>query len=264
MALLDICHIKLSQNRVTPSSEIKELYWCNSQFKIYDSHIRVKIFNKPIFWAGPPRPKKEFESKQKRAHLECEQRVDSVARSREKAYDIVWANEWDQFVTFTLDPKQIDRESPEQVANKLKNWLRNKAYRDGWLYLIIPEYHLDGKGIHFHGVIKGQMKRTDSGRKDAKGHTIYNSDQWTLGWSTVIDIYGDKRALAAYMMKYITKNKKGRVLKHYFYAGGKGLKRTVPAFYDLKDFDKAEGRHVVVDKPEVHLEVKYNEFDLEK
>ena len=103
------------------------------------------------------------------------------------------------------------------------------------MYLIVPEYHKDG-AIHFHGLVAGNLNFVDSGHQDKKGHVIYNMPQWSLGYSTAIELYGNRQCVASYITKYITKDFK-KIFGKFYYSGG-GVKRDVETVYCNLDYDK--------------------------
>ena len=143
----------------------------------------------------------------------------SRRRAKAKIYDIAMSNNWDFFVTFTLNPDKIERFDAEKCMKSLKNWLDNRVRRHGLKYILVPERHKDG-GIHFHGFVAGgDLRPVDSGHKDKLGHTVYNLDGWGYGFSTAIRLYGDRRAACGYVCKYISKSD-CKVGGRWYYSGG--------------------------------------------
>lgn len=162
--------------------------------------------------------------------LEGKQRAENAKRAarraRRKVGDYIMA-EYDlrYFITLTLNGDDFPRDDINGACKKLNNWLRNRVQRDGLKYVIVPELHKDGRCIHFHGFINDALRLVDSGtmippeggrpikRETArrKGldpalcHTVYNIPDWLYGFTTAIEIYGDRAAAAAYLCKYITK-----------------------------------------------------------
>ena len=67
--------------------------------------------------------------------------------------DIAFCNRFDYFLTWTLDPKLIDRYDPEIVGKKVRSFLTNASNRKGFQYIVVPELHKDG-AIHLHGLCK--------------------------------------------------------------------------------------------------------------
>lgn len=182
-------------------------------------------------------------------------RSDSLKRARDKVFDICYLNDFNYFVTFTLDKTKISRVDVEDIKIKLKNWLKNNVKRNNLKYVIVPEYHSDGESIHFHGLISGDLIFTDSGKKTVKGQTIFNLDNWKYGFTTAIPVYGSKGALVNYICKYITKDSK-MIFGNYYYAGG-GIVRDPVKTYDYVDYTSAQGREYNVFG---NSRVKYYDF----
>ena len=162
-------------------------------------------------------------------------RADSMKRAVDKVYDIAFQNEWSYFLTCTIAEGDFDRNSPQEVYKKLRYWLSDRVKRDGFKYLLIPEYHPQKKqGIHFHALINDVLTFEDSGRclySDGKAwrredlekrgidttayKTIYNVPCWKYGYSTAIPVSGSPARLACYITKYITKDCKKIFGKFY-------------------------------------------------
>lgn len=162
----------------------------------------------------------------------------SISRARKKVHDIAALNDFKYFVTWTLDSKMIDRESPRVIARKLKRFLSNRVKRNNMSYLVVPELHKDGKGVHMHGLISGDFRLVDSGKRTKDGKIIYNMPDWKYGFSTCMEITGDREATARYITKYISKAFR-KIFGNFYYAGGR-VKRRPPTTYvnvNYDDFD---------------------------
>jgi len=72
--------------------------------------------------------------------------ADLMTRNTERR--IAALNHFDYMATLTLDRKRIERENPAVVSRKLRKWLDNATQRKGLAYVLVPELHKDGKGIH--------------------------------------------------------------------------------------------------------------------
>ena len=179
-------------------------------------------------------------------------RSDSVQRAKNKVFDIAMMNDFSYFVTWTLNKERIDRYDPAAVSKAVKTFLKNKVARNGMKYLIIGENHQDG-AIHFHGLVSGNFKLTDSGKRTKKGQPIYNMDDWKFGWSTAIPTYGEMEHVAKYITKYITKDFQ-KIFGNYYYAGG-DIVRDVP--YTLHDMDYSRLDAEEHSIPKANLGFKY-------
>lgn len=238
------------------------LVFHNVREKIYpDGTIKQTICTDPIFkedgWEERCRePPSTKVSKPK--NMANDVREDSVRRAKQKVFDISFCNEFDYFVTWTLNEEKIDRFGPKEISKKLKTFLRNMVERNDLRYLVIPEHHKDG-AIHMHALISGDIKLVDSGRrtKDKKhpenhGKVIYNMPQWKLGFSTAIPITGDRANVSKYVTKYISKDF-CKIFGSFYYAGGKGLKRSPEIRLFDVDFNSVDAK--VYEKP--YMAFKY-------
>lgn len=196
-----------TKEKIYPNGERKFTVCSKPIFKI-DEYMESTDDSEPI-----PKPK----------NMSNEVRSDSVKRAKEKIFDIAMCNTFTHFITWTLDKEQIDRYDPAVVSKKLKKYLDNLVQRKNLRYLVIPEHHKDG-AIHMHGLISGDLKMVDSKRKTDDGKIIYNMPEWTLGWSTAIELDGEQENIAKYMTKYITKDFR-KIFGSFYYAGGHGLIR---------------------------------------
>lgn len=142
----------------------------------------------------------------------------SMRRARAKLRRLALANDFRWFVTLTLDPAKIDRNDGAAVARALGRWADNMVRRKGLKYILVPELHRKG-GIHFHGFFNDAVKVIDSGHMDAAGHPIYNLPEWTLGFTTAIELYGDYPSAVGYVSKYIGKQDV-RPMGRWYYSGG--------------------------------------------
>ena len=145
--------------------------------------------------------------------------VRSMRRARAKLRRLALANEFQYFVTLTLDPAKIDRYDGAAVTKALGRWCDNMVRRHGLRYVLVPERHKDG-AFHFHGFMAGPgLIARDSGHMIG-GRPAYNLPQWTLGFTTAQPLYGEYAAAVAYCCKYIGKQAGERALGRWYYSGG--------------------------------------------
>lgn len=183
---------------------------------------------------------------------EAEKLARSKARANAKIKDLILCNDFDYFVTLTLDGQKVERSDYAAVMRKLNIYLANRVRRNGLYYVGVPELHKKG-GFHFHFLMNDCLPLVDSGTvirpsggkpvkvktalyqryklEDCK--TVYNVEDWELGFTTAIRLYGDRRAVANYIGKYITKGEK--VGGRWYYSGGE-LKRPKYLYFKV-DFD---------------------------
>lgn len=144
----------------------------------------------------------------------------SMRRARAKLRRLAMANDFEYFVTLTLDQTRIDRYDPKVITKALNQWTDNMVRRHGLRYVIVPELHKDG-AFHFHGFFAGKgLKVVDSGHVDDCGQTVYNLPQWRYGFSTAIRLRGEYAAAVGYVCKYIGKQGGERPLGRWYYSGG--------------------------------------------
>ena len=183
---------------------------------------------------------------------------ESLARAKRRArnaiYDAAMCSDLGLFVTLTIDPAKMDRESPEEVFRHLRYWLDNNVRRRGLAYVLVPEYHKKG-GIHFHTLTNDVFERVDSGtlthqgwskpRKprskkqraawlDSGAQVVYNLPGWPFGFTTAIELYGDRRTAVGYLTKYVAKSEK-KIGGRWYYSGG--ALGSPGKFYLDTDFD---------------------------
>ncbi len=155
----------------------------------------------------------------------------SMRRARAKLRRLALANDFEFFVTLTLDPAKIERYDGEKIVKTMGRWLDNMVRRNGLRYILVPERHKDG-AFHFHGFFAGAgLIAADSGVQ-WDGRPVYNLPQWTLGFTTAQRLYGDYHAAVGYCCKYIGKQEGERPLGRWYYSGG-GLREPKKIYGDL-------------------------------
>lgn len=215
-----------------PEVEVK----VNAKEKVYPNGFRrITICSKPVFKNDEYMELLTSSSVSKDKDMSNPTRGDSIRRAKEKIYDIAMCNEFEYFITWTLDKEMIDRYDPNLVAKKLKVFLNNLVKRKEVRYLVVPELHQDG-AIHMHGLIAGKLRMVDSGRKLLDGRSIFNMPEWKLGFSTAIELDNQKGRVSSYIVKYVQKDFQ-KIFGNFYYAGGHGLVRSPEVNYFDVDFD---------------------------
>lgn len=128
----------------------------------------------------------------------------SISRARSKVFEYAMCNDFDYFVTLTLDKNKLDRYDLKEFIKKLGQFIRDmrKKYKSDIQYLLIPEMHKDG-AWHMHGLMKGIPEE----------HLTINEYNY-LTWEDYVNRFGyisiskvqDKLACSKYITKYITKD----------------------------------------------------------
>lgn len=211
-----------------------------------------------------PDAETSYRTLEQSAKVECDEcaaaeaaeasRLRAQRRARTQVRDLAMCNEFRYFVTLTLDAQRVDRYDVKAVTRKLNQWLDNAVRRRGLKYVLVPELHKDG-AVHFHGFFNDALRVEDSGtvippqggkprrpRGDKQrqawleggGHVVFNLPQWTLGFTTAIELYGDYSAAVGYVCKYISKEQT-KVGGRWFYHGGD--LRTPDVSYDDRDIE---------------------------
>lgn len=163
---------------------------------------------------------------------EGEDRLRSVRRARAQIRRLALANEFEYFVTLTLDKSKVDRYDPAAIMKKVNGWLDRMVRRKGLRYILVPELHRDG-AFHFHGFFAGEgLQALGSGHVDKGGHPVYNLPQWGYGFSTAIRLYGDYHQAVGYTCKYIGKQNGERPMGRWYYSGG-DLKEPIAELLDV-------------------------------
>ena len=85
-----------------------------------------------------------------------EKLAQSISRARQKIFEYAICNDFDFFVTLTLDESKIKRDDIDNYIKKLGQYIRNlRRTGQNIEYLLIPEKHRDGQNWHMHGLMKG-------------------------------------------------------------------------------------------------------------
>lgn len=143
----------------------------------------------------------------------------NISRARSKIFEYAACNEFDYFVTLTLDKEKYNRYDLAKYIKDLGQHIRDERKRTGSniQYLLIPEPHMDN-AWHIHGLIKGmpfeQLKLFTLDdvlpyrvrELIQAGREIYN---WTsyankFGWCTIEKVK-NQEAISKYVTKYISK-----------------------------------------------------------
>lgn len=195
----------------------------------------VRMFREPGWEAADPdRIKPTPREAGKKS--EGDNALRSMRRARAKLRRLALANDFEYFVTLTLDRQKIDRYDPKAITRALNTWLDNMVRRNGLKYILVPELHRDG-ALHFHGFFAGKnLPVVDSGHKDNCGETVYNLSQWGYGFSTAIRLRGEYPRAVGYVCKYIGKQEGQRPMGRWYYSGG-ALKEPRKEYADL-DYDE--------------------------
>lgn len=210
--------------------------------------IEDAVSNRPIFRAVEAVERGEVLSGGRAPSAQGDS--DAVRRAARRAckqlFELAVCNEFQWFVTLTLDRKEVDRKDYKAVINKMNRWLDNLVRRHGFAYIIVPELHKDG-ALHFHGLVKEDgLRLASSGHRDKSGREIFNVLNWRYGFTTAVRLTGDYGNVCRYITKYIRKGMDGgTICGRYFYRGGE-LQKPWHEYYNA-NFDECEGKVVEIE-----------------
>lgn len=150
----------------------------------------------------------------------------SISRAKSTIKEYALCNDFDYFVTLTIDQSKFDRFDLKTYYKKFGKFLNNynRLHNTKVQYIFIPEKHADG-AWHMHGLIKGICDK----------HLFINENGY-LDWQQYRDKFGfislskirSREKTAYYIIKYINKDMFGGFdrLNEKLYYCSKGLKKA--------------------------------------
>lgn len=201
---------------------------------------------------SPPVKKKAVEDSQEAQEANGERLACNLSRARSTILELALCNDWQWFITFTLDSAKYDRSDLKKFRKDLSRFIRNYRSKKGAnvKYLLIPEQHSDGINWHMHGFIMGLPEShlrlftledhiphyiRD---KLARGDMIYEWEPYSRKFGFCdIEPIRDLESTAKYATKYVSKAIDNGIIEshgHLYYAS-QGLKRatiTAKGYYD--------------------------------
>lgn len=211
--------------------------------KLYDQAI-LKQFTPSLFKLTQMKYPIYLEKKNvPKGTVNYEKLRSNIVRARNNIFELASCNEWELFVTLTLDPKKYDRSDLGRFNKDLSQYFRdlNKKIGSKIEYVLIPEYHEDKTSWHMHGMIKGlpidQLRIfTQKDKIPKRIKELLQQDRkiydWIgyrnkFGWVTAEAIQNIE-ALSKYITKYIKKDMDARnkELNAKLYYCSQGLKRA--------------------------------------
>lgn len=169
----------------------------------------------------------------------------NVIRAKSKVFEYAYCNDWEYFVTATINPNKYDRTDLKTYYKDFSQWLRNIGKKHGLKidYIFIPELHKDGKSWHIHGFIKGLPK--EHLKVNENGYLDWLPYKQKFGYISLDEIRNRQKA-ASYITKYISKNLSDCIgeLNAKMYYCSKGLntartikKGTLNSEFSMPDFE---------------------------
>lgn len=150
--------------------------------------------------------------------------AESISRAKSRIFEYAMCNEFEYFMTLTLDPQKYDRGSLDDYIKKLGQFIRNYRLKHeiDIQYILIPELHKDGKNWHMHGLIRGLP--CQHFEKNKNGYLDWPAYSKKFGYCS-IDKIKNNEACSKYITKYIGKNLGKNIdLNKKLYYCTKGLK----------------------------------------
>jgi len=172
--------------------------------------------------------------KRKIEKLNTEKLDNNISRVKSTVIELALCNDWEFFITLTLDPVKYDRHDLDKVVKDFNQWCRNERMKGYPMqYLLIPEHHKKDDAWHLHGLMKGidleqvQMASKENCQsKKLWGKYFVNMKLLNKFGYNTFDKVGEKNACAFYMTKYLTKDLKNAVdLGRHSYFASQGLNR---------------------------------------
>lgn len=150
----------------------------------------------------------------------------SISRSRTAIFEYSMVNDFDYFITLTLNPSKRDVFDLDGYIKNFGQFIRDlrKKYSTKIEYLLVPEKHKSG-AWHLHGLIKGipqeQLFKNNNGYLDWRDYKL------KFGYASLSPVR-NKVAISKYITKYITKgfgdNAERKNKKLYY--NSRGLKKS--------------------------------------
>ena len=199
---------------------------------IYD-YYNIKEYNKDMYkiiYCKLPIKRAGFEHKAnfKRSRgINDSKLANSFSRARTRVFEYASCNEFEYFITLTIDKEKLDRYDLKEYIKKLGQFIRNyrRDFEADIQYLLIPEKHIDG-AWHMHGLIKGIPENHLKINKH--GYLDWEEYSKRFGYCS-IDKVRSKEAVSKYITKYIGKSfdtdRGVSELESKLYYSSRGLKR---------------------------------------
>lgn len=179
----------------------------------------------------------------------------NVARARSKIFEYGMCNDWDWFVTLTLDPARYNRHDLKSYHKDLSSWIHdsvNKRLHIKMRWLLIPEMHKDG-AWHMHGFIAGLPPNEIT--KNEHGYWDWQEYRDKFGWIS-LDRIRDQERCARYITKYVKKDLSDRrdELNAHLYYCSRGLQTAT----EIKRGTISRDDTIPADFENDHVKVKWS------
>ena len=198
----------------------------------YGNTFKLVVFKKGI-------PKGIDYDKETEEQSNDEKLANNIARARAKILEYGLCNEWEYFVTLTLNGAKQDRYDLESYVKRLGEWVSNynKKFGCKLKYILIPEKHKDG-AWHMHGLWHDVAAES----LIINQHGYYDMPYYAnrFGYISFSSIKSLDR-VSKYITKYVSKDvtdRAGDLGKHLYYAS-RGLQgKTCVGEFNAREIPK--------------------------
>lgn len=150
----------------------------------------------------------------------------SIARAKSRIFEYSMSNEFDYFITLTLDKNKYNRYDLDKFIKDFGQFVRNRRrkYQSNIQYLLIPERHKNG-AWHLHGLIKNIP--SDFLSVNENGYLDWYDYRKKFGYVSLSKVK-NLEAVSRYITKYVTKDFDKGVTEKYkkMYYVTRGLKKS--------------------------------------
>lgn len=171
--------------------------------KLNDDIYKITYCKLPIKRAGFE-DDKEYSGYGRSRNVNEEKLSHHIARARTRVFEIAICNDFDYFITLTINDEKLNRYDLKAYIKKLGQFIRDYRKKHGAdiQYLLIPEKHING-AWHVHGLIKGIP--ADQLKKNEYGYLDWEDYKKRFGYCS-IDKIKNQEAVSKYITKYIRKS----------------------------------------------------------
>lgn len=174
---------------------------------------------------------------ERKAIKNTEKLSNNISRAKAKIFEYAMCNDWDYFITCTLNQQKYDRTDLVTFRKDLAHFIRDQRikYKCDIRYLLIPELHADGESWHMHGLlggIKDEMLTDFDDTVPLKlrilGYKNYPDYARRFGYVSLGAIK-NKEAISKYITKYVSKDieKSVKEVGRHMYYCSRGLNKAV-------------------------------------
>jgi hypothetical protein len=179
--------------------------------------------------------RKGFEIEEKQCRGVNDSKLENnLSRAKGKVFEYAMCNDWDYFVTLTINKQFYDRYDLKGYYKDFGRFVTNynRNHKTKIDYVLIPEMHEDG-AWHLHGLIKGILESHLSAIDDLPRIPIKLKGQGYMYWEQYHKKFGfislgrikDRNKVSGYITKYINKDMDSSIkeLNAKTYYNSKGL-----------------------------------------